>query len=145
MSLTSLEVKNYQLEIGSRYVHRSQENRYDLASWHRILLNGKPVDQPGRPSTYKIVIEFGDQEYIDNMISQGAGYILEASNFVLVRYHLIEFDKAYELLRSEKPVYFQFDRFSESSDPTSDRKRVHTAQLTTGKEIVGEGPVDLGN
>ena len=145
MSLTSLEVKNYRLEVGSRYVYRSQENRYDLASWHRILLKGKSVGQPGRPSTYKIVIEFGDQEYIDSVISQGAGYVLEASNFVLVRYHLIEFDKSYEMLRSEEPVYFQFDRFSEFSDPTSDRKRVHTAQLTTGKEIVGEGPVDLSS
>ena len=145
MSLTSLEIKKYRLEIGTRYVYRSAENRYDLASWHRILLNGKSVDHPGRPKKYKIEIEFGDQEYIDNMISGGAGYILEASNFVLVRYHLVEFDKSYQLLRSESPVYFQFDRFSDPNDPTSDRKRVHSAQLTTGKEIVGEGPVDIGN
>ena len=144
MNLTSVEVKNYRLEIGSRYVHRSQENRYDLASWHRILLNGESVGQPGEPLTFEIVMEFGDQEYINNVISQGAGYIEETNNFIVVRYHLIEFDKSYELLRSEKPVYFQFDRFSDSSDPTSGRKRVHTANLTTSKEVVGEGPVDLG-
>ena len=137
MSFTSVEVRDFQLEVGSRYIYRSQENRYDIASWHRIFLDGKSVDQPGKPSTFSIVMEFGDQDYIDNVISQGAGYILESSNAVVARYRLMEFDKCYELLCNEEPVYFQFDRFSDAGDPTSDRKRIHTAQLTTNKEVVG--------
>ncbi len=136
MALEKLEIETYKLERGEYYV--AIGGGYDLESWHRIFLLSKP-DTDGIQK--RVELQFASDRYLENYISQGVGYVSDSENRVLIRYRLSEFEQTYDILRSEKPVFFEYDQFT--GDLSPERMRVHTARLTTSREETGEGPTDL--
>ena len=136
MTLEKLEIETYELEKGEYYV--VIDGKSDLESWHRIFLLSKP-DTEGIQK--RVELQFASNRYLENYISQGVGYASDSENIILIRYRLSEFEQTYEILRSEKPIFFEYDQFQ--GDLSPERMRVHTARLTTSREETGEGPTDL--
>ena len=137
MALEKLEIETYKLERGEYYVSNSVIGE-DLESWHRIFLLSK-ADTDGIQK--RIELQFTSDRYLANYISQGVGYASASENRILIRYRLSEFEPTYDILRSEKPVFFEYDQLP--ANPSSIRIRVNTARITTNREETGEGPTDL--
>ena len=137
MALKQLEIETYELERGEYYVAGSDIGEA-LESWHRIFLLSKP-DTNGIQK--RVEMQFASDRYLENYISSGVGFASDSENRVLVRFPLSEFEQTYNVLRSEKPIFFQYDQFADPSDP--EYMRVHTVRLTTSREETGEGPRDL--
>ena len=138
MALEKLEIETYKLERGEYYVSNSVIGE-DLESYHRIFLLSKKADTDRIQK--RIELQFASDRYLKNYISQGVGYASASENRILIRYRLSEFEPTYDILRSEKPLFFEYDQFPGGPSPTS--MRVHTARITTSNEETGEGPTDL--
>ena len=52
------------------------------------------------------------------------------------------FDEVYDLIRSEKPVFFRYYLKDFQSAPNSTTKWTRSAHIVTGAELPGEGPAD---
>ena len=135
MALDKVEIETYQLELGEYYVVAGGNE--DLESWHRIFLLGKPDNQGIQK---RIELQFASDRYLENYISEGVGKV--SGLRILIRYRISEFNQIYEILRSESPVFFEYDQFPSGSQ---DHMRVHTARITTSSEETGEGPADFSH
>ncbi len=136
MALEKLEIETYELERGEYYI--VDKGNPDFELWHRIFL----LSKPGADGIQKRVeLQFASDRYLEDYISQGVGYVSVSENRVLIRYRFSEFEQTYNILRSEKPVFFEYDQLT--GDLSPERMRIHTARLTTSRENTGEGPTDL--
>jgi len=131
MALEKLEIETYKLERGEYYVSSSVIG-HDLESQHRIFLLSK-ADTNGIQKG--IELEFSNDRYLKNYISEGVGYASASENRILIRYRLSEFEPTYDILRSEKPVFFEYDQFPGGPSPNS--MRVNTARITTSSKETG--------
>jgi hypothetical protein len=138
MAMNKIEIESYKLERGENYV--AIGSRYTYDEWHRIFLVGKP-DPQGVQKQIEMI--FANNRFLANYFSEGVGYVDESANFILVRWRIKEFEPIYDILRSEKPVFFEHDQYTDLDNPSNPNLRIHVARITTSREDTGEGPEDF--
>ncbi len=129
-----LKIKRYTLDLGFRSV--AEDNTRDIVPYHEIGLVSVPDDE-GKQT--RITIEFWRD--LAQFSPTELGFYTVSQKKITIKAPISEFERAHNILRSEKPVFFEFNKFNVvGGDP--DQKSITAASITTGKEPTGEGPRD---
>jgi len=113
------EIKNYIVET----VHTGKDP--EILYQRFIILEGTAISG----STQQAVFIFMEDE---RLLPNGAGFFTSTAVLYCVL-RIRDFRDVYDILRNERPVFCSFS--SDSGSPA-------IVQITTGKEPVGEGPMD---
>lgn len=118
------------MEVKSYYVGTNRQR--DAANYHRRSISLVPKTPTAQ--VQHIVIYFFVGETITN--DADVGYVTPATTKYVVAYAPVaDFEDMYNILRSEKPVHFNW-----AADSSN---KLYWFQISTNEEPLGEGPRDF--
>lgn len=128
---TKLKIKDYLVDLGLRTI--SVNDSRDIVPYHELKLTAVS-EETGQQ--VNITIEFWTD--LKQFAPTELGFYT-APGTIVVKAPMGEFDRAYDLLRNEKPVFFVFNQFNIEGPQNTQRKSITAVSIVTGKAIPGAG------